>query len=381
METERKSAMQIPLLDLKAQYNSIKQEVDDVLARVVESQMFVLSSEVTGLEKEVASYTGVPHAAGVASGTDALILSLRAADIKEGDMVITSPFTFFASAESISLVGGTPVFADIDPDTYNLDPDKVEDILRNADADTKLRIKAIMPVHIYGQCCDMDRIMEIARKYDLKIIEDCAQAIGATYKDEKAGSFGMSGCFSFFPSKNLGGFGDGGMVTSNDKEIIERIKLLRVHGSNEMYIHDAIGYNSRLDSLQAAILRIKLEKLDSWLKRRREIASIYDNAFENMPVKTPAVHADNVHTYHQYTVAVEDRNGLLQHLNDNGIAARVYYPVPLHLQPCYKGLGYSAGSLPVTENASERVLSLPVYPELTREQIDYIVDRVRQYCG
>lgn len=373
--------MQIPLLDLKAQYNSIKEEVDDVLARVVESQMFVLSDEVTGLEKEVAAYTGVPHAAGVASGTDALILSLRAADIKEGDMVITSPFTFFASAESISLVGGTPVFADIDPDTYNLDPDKVEDILRNADADTRLRIKAIMPVHIYGQCCEMDRIIEIAGKYDLKIIEDCAQAIGATRKGKKAGSFGMSGCFSFFPSKNLGGFGDGGMVTSNDKDIIERIKLLRVHGSNELYIHDEIGYNSRLDSLQAAILRIKLQKLDAWLERRREIAGIYDTAFEGTCVKTPVVHKDNVHTYHQYTIAVEDRNGLLQHLNDNGIAARVYYPVPLHLQPCYKGLGYSAGSLPVTENASERVLSLPVYPELTREQIDYIIERVREYCG
>ena len=372
--------MEIPLLDLKAQYSAIKKEVDEVLSRVVESQIFILSDEVSGLEKEVAQYTKVPYTAGVASGTDALILSLKAAGIGKGDMVITTPFTFFATAESVSLLGATPAFADIDPGTYNIDPASVEKVLSDMDAETKLRVKAILPVHLYGQCADMDSIMRIAGRYDLKVIEDCCQAIGATFNGEQAGSFGVAGCFSFFPSKNLGGFGDGGMVISNEKDVIDRVKVLRVHGSKEQYIHEEIGYNSRLDSLQAAVLRIKLRKLDSWIENRKRIASLYNEAFGGMEdVTTPVTAQGNTHTYHQYTIAVEDRNGLLQYLNAEGIAARVYYPVPLHLQPCYKNLGYSVGSLPVSERASEKVLSLPVYPELTGRKIEYVIDTVRGY--
>ncbi len=367
--------MEIPLLDLQSQYQSMKREIDAAIKEVVDSQYFVLSKEVSSLEEEVASYTGVKYGAGVNSGTDALVIALRAAEIGAGDEVITSPFTFFATSESVSLLGAKPVFVDIDPETYNIDPEKIEEYLKT----TKSKVKAIIPVHIYGQCADMDRIMELAKKYDLKVIEDCAQSIGATYKGKKAGSFGDAGCFSFFPSKNLGGFGDGGMVVSNDKEIIEHTKSLRVHGSTKQYIHDEIAYNSRLDSLQAAILRVKLRKLDGWLAGRRNIAEKYNKAFSSVDIKVPSVGEGNVHTYHQYTIAVERRDELLKYLNDSGIAARVYYPVPLHIQPCYKELGYAKGSLPVAEEMSEKVISLPVYPELTEEKINYITKTVKDF--
>ena len=371
--------MQIPLLDLRAQYGTIKEDIDKAVARVVASQYFILSEEVDALEDEVAEYTGVPYAAGVASGTDALILSLRASGIGAGDMVITTPFTFFATSESISILGAKPVLVDIDPETYNIDPDKIEALLRNTQYAIRNTIKAILPVHLYGQCADMDRIMKIASKYGLKVIEECAQAIGATYKGKKAGSFGDAGCFSFFPSKNLGGFGDGGMIVSSDKALIERVKKLRVHGSQQQYIHEETGYNSRLDSIQAAVLRVKLKKLDSWLERRRFIAGLYDKAFSSGNIRVPEVPEWNTHTYHQYTIAVEDRDGLLKYLNDRGIAARVYYPVPLHLQPCYRDSGYAPGSFPVSERMSEKVLSLPVYPELTDEKIDYIIRTVNGF--
>ena len=383
--------MEIPLLDLQSQYQSMKREIDAAIKEVVDSQYFVLSKEVSSLEEEVASYTGVKYGAGVNSGTDALIIALRAAGIGMGDEVITSPFTFFATSEAVSLLGAKPVFVDIDPETYNIDPEKIEEYLeskvkshpelfasRNFGAGMS-KVKAIIPVHIYGQCADMDRIMELAKKYDLKVIEDCAQSIGATYKGKKAGSFGDAGCFSFFPSKNLGGFGDGGMVVSNDKEIIEHSRSLRVHGSTKQYIHDEVAYNSRLDSLQAAILRVKLRKLDGWLEGRRNIAEKYNKAFSGVDIKVPSVGEGNVHTYHQYTIAVEDRDNLLKHLNDSGIAARVYYPVPLHVQPCYKELGYAKGSLPVAEEMSEKVISLPVYPELIEEKINYITKTVKDF--
>ncbi|NQT32915.1 MAG: DegT/DnrJ/EryC1/StrS family aminotransferase [Candidatus Omnitrophica bacterium] len=371
--------MEIPLLDLKAQYRSIKSEIDQVLSKVVESQYFILSGEVASLEKEVSDYCDVPSAAGVASGTDALILALRALGIGKGDAVITTPFTFFATAEAVSILGARPFFVDIDPGTYNIDPDKVEELLQNMDPGTRRTVKAIIPVHLYGQCADMARIMDIAKKYDLKVIEDSAQAIGATYKGKKAASFGDAGCLSFFPSKNLGGFGDGGMIVSPDASVIEEVKMLRVHGSKEMYIHEEIGYNSRLDSLQAAILRIKLKKLDAWLDARRSIAEKYNEAFAEMGIITPMVAEENTHTYHQYTIAVQDRDELLEHLDKNGIAARVYYPVPLHLQPCYKCLEYSIGSFPVSEEKAEKVLSLPVYSELTGEQIEYIIRTVKDF--
>ena len=348
---------------------------------MVDSQCFILSKEVDSLEQEVAAYTGVTAAAGVASGTDALILALRALGIGEGDRVITTPFTFFATAEAISVLGAIPVFVDIDPDTYNIDPNKIEEFLRDTHDAIRNTIKAIIPVHLYGQCADMVRIMKIADKYGLKVIEDCAQAIGAVHKGAKAGSFGGAGCLSFFPSKNLGGFGDGGMIISSDPELIERIKKLRVHGSTKQYIHDEIGYNSRLDSLQAAILRVKLRKLDKWLEGRRVVAARYDASFSDMDIIVPKVAEGNTHTYHQYTIAVAKRNELIKHLNEKGIAARVYYPVPLHSQPCYKDLGYSGGSFPVAEEMTEKILSLPVYPELSDEQVEYIVSTVKEFYG
>jgi len=371
--------MEIPLLDLKAQYESIKDKVNSAVMRVVESQYFVLSGEVASLEKEVSAYCGAIGAVGVASGTDALILAMKALGIKEGDLVITSPFTFFATGEAISILGARPVFADINAETYNLDPVKTEQIFKDMDIETRLKVKAVLPVHLYGQCADMDSFMAIAEKYDVKIIEDSAQAIGATYKGKKAGSFGAAGALSFFPSKNLGAFGDGGMVVSNDEKVIERIKELRVHGSRQMYIHEEVGYNSRLDSLQAAVLRIKLNELDLWLKRRRAIASQYNEAFRGFDIITPRVAENNEHTYHQYTISYKERDNLMRHLETKGIASRVYYPVPLHLQPCYRSLGYSIGSFPASEKAAEEVLSLPIYPELTDENINYIIQTVTDF--
>jgi len=371
--------MEIPLLDLKAQYASIKSKVNNALMRVVESQYFVLSEEVASLEKEVCDYCGVSRAAGVASGTDALILAMKALGIKEGDLVITTPFTFFATGEAISILGARPVLADIDPKTYNLDPAKTDEIIEDMDIETRLKVKAVIPVHLYGQCADMDAFAAIGEEYGVKIIEDSAQAMGATYKGKKAGSFGSAGAFSFFPSKNLGAFGDGGMVLSNDEKVIERIMELRVHGSRQMYIHEEVGYNSRLDSLQAAILRIKLNELDAWLDRRRIIADKYNAAFSGLDLVTPYVAEDNRHTYHQYTIAYKERDALLRYLGKKGIASRVYYPVPLHLQPCYKNLGYSIGSFPLAEKAAEEVLSLPIYAELTDEKIEYIIKTVTDF--
>ncbi|MDP8298571.1 MAG: DegT/DnrJ/EryC1/StrS family aminotransferase [Candidatus Tantalella remota] len=371
--------MQVPLLDLKAQYQSIKQEMDEAVRNVIESQYFILSPEVASLEEEIAAYCGVDYTVGVASGTDAIILSLRAAGIGRGDIVITTPFTFFATAESISILGATPAFVDIDPETYNIDPEKIEEYIQEADSEKRSKIKAVVPVHLYGQCADMTRIMDISQKYDLKVVEDCAQAIGAEHNGKIAGSFGTAGTLSFFPSKNLGGFGDGGMVISNDKDVMDKIKKLRVHGSSKQYIHDEIGYNSRLDSLQAALLRVKLRNLDKWIEGRQKIASKYNEALPSLGVTVPKIVEGNNHTYHQYTIAVDDRDGLLKYLNEEGVAARVYYPVPLHLQPCYKDLGYSTGSFPVSEKKTEDVLSLPVYPELSKEQVEHVIDTVKKF--
>ncbi|RKY42853.1 MAG: transcriptional regulator [Candidatus Makaraimicrobium thalassicum] len=379
--------MDIPLLDLKAQYRSIKDKIDEALTRVVESQQFILSREVDGLEREIADYCGVSEAAGVASGTDALITVLRVLGVGQGDRVITTPFTFFATAEAVSALGAKPLFVDIDPETYNIDPEKIDELLQDTGhggsldfaRDKRNAVKAIIPVHLYGQCADMSRVMEIADRYGLKVIEDCAQAIGASHNGSRAGSFGAAGALSFFPSKNLGGFGDGGMVVSSDRSLIEHIKKLRVHGSRQQYIHEEIGYNSRLDSLQAAILRVKLKELDAWFEGRRAIAARYDEVFPSAGITTPKVAGGNTHTYHQYTIAVDERDELLRYLNDKGIAARVYYPVPLHLQPCYRDLGYSGGEFPVSEKAAGRVLSLPVYPELTEEQVEYIIQTVKGF--
>jgi dTDP-4-amino-4,6-dideoxygalactose transaminase len=381
--------MKVPLLDLEAQYRNIKKEIDETVLRVIGSQKFILSEEVKALEEEVAAYSGTKYAAGVASGTDALILSLVALGIGRGDEVITTPFTFMATAEAISTVGARPVFVDIDPETYNIDVNKVEEYLKSHNAKVhgpssmvhcqQGKVKAIMPVHLYGQCADIERIMGIAREYGLKVIEDTAQAIGAAYKGKKAGSFSDAGCLSFFPSKNLGGFGDGGMIISDNRDFIEHIKSLRVHGSKVQYIHEELGYNSRLDSLQAAVLRVKLRYLDKWLEGRRSIAAKYDSAFKGLPIRIPKVSPGNVHTYHQYTIAVNNRDGLRDFLEANGIGARVYYPVPLYSQRCYAASGYDKKDYPVSERLSGEIISLPVYPELSGEGITYVISKVTEF--
>lgn len=365
--------MKIEILNLKRQYNSIKNEIDEAIRRVVNDQNFVLGQDVKSLEQEIASYCGTKYAVGVASGTDALILALRALDIKTGDEVITVPFTFFATAEVISLVGAKPVFVDIDPKTYNMDPSKIEAKITKA-------TKAIIPVHLYGQCCDMEHIKVIAKKHSLKIIEDNAQSIGATYDGNKSGSMGDVGCLSFFPSKNLGGFGDGGMVVTNDENIAKKIAMLRVHGSIERYIHSVIGMNSRLDNLQAAVLRVKLKYLDKWLDARRRIAKYYDNGLKGLPLHVPFIPERNVHTYSLYIVRVPDRAlDLMQFLKDNGIETRAYYPIPLHLQKCYQGLHYKDGDFPESEKAAHETLALPIFPELTQSEMDHVVSTVKKF--
>lgn len=381
--------MKIPILDLTAQYKSIKTEIDAAVKRVIDSQHFILGPEVDMFEKEVAAYCGTKYAAGVASGTDALILSLKALGVGPGDEVITTPFTFFATAEAVSIVGAKPVFVDIDPKTYCINPELIEDkITKNT--------KAIIPVHLFGQCADMDRILEIGKINNLKIIEDTAQAMGATYKSKQAGSMGDAGCLSFFPSKNLGAFGDAGMVITNNKEIADKIRALRVHGSTIRYIHSAIGTNSRLDALQAAVLRVKLRYLDKWLEGRRKVADYYNKQLGDLsapsastPSKspltpfttllTPFTPSFNTHTYHLYTLRVKPSpDKLAKALNGAGIETRTYYPVPLHLQDCYKGLGYKKGDLKESESAAFQTVSIPLYPELGTKEQESIVEKINE---
>ena len=367
--------MKIPILDLTAQYKSIKTEIDTAITKVVESQHFILGQEVENFEKEVAAYCGIKYAVGVASGTDALILSLKALGIGEGDEVITTPFTFFATAESVSIVGAKPVFVDVDSKTYCINPALIEDKITR-------RTKAIIPVHLFGQCADMDRISEIARLNNLKVIEDTAQAMGATYKGRQAGSMGDIGALSFFPSKNLGGFGDGGMIITNNKELADKIKMFRVHGSTIRYIHSAIGTNSRLDALQAAILRVKLKFLNKWLDGRRKVAKYYDENLKNLPIITPYMPSYNAHTYHLYVLRVKPNpEKLAKSLNGAGIEARTYYPVSLHLQECYKGLGYKKGDLKESESASSETLAIPIYPELGPQEMKYVTDSIKSHAA
>lgn len=368
--------MNVPLLDLKKQYEFMKEDMDATVARVIASQYFILGEEVKAFESEVSGYMGASDGVGVASGTDALVLALRACGIGEGDEVITTPFTFFATAESISSVGARPVFVDIDPVTYNLDTGKIKAALTS-------KTRAIIPVHIYGQSADMDPIMEIAAEKGLRVIEDCAQSMGAEYKGTKCGAIGDVGCLSFFPSKNLGGFGDGGMVVTNDSELADKVRKLRVHGSDKQYVHDLIGYNSRLDAFQAAVLRVKLPYLDEWIDARRKNAAYYRSRFAEGEgnIVPPAEVEGAKHTYHQYTIRSSDRDALLAHLNEKGVGARIYYPVPMHLQPCYKDLGYAEGDMPESEKACGEVLSLPAYPELTEEQLEYTADTVAEFSG
>ncbi len=362
--------MKAPFLDLRREYASIRKEIDQAVAEVFNHTQFILGPEVKTLEEELARYCETKFAIGVASGTDALLLSLRAFGVGPGDEVITSAFSFFSSAGVIANLKAKPVFVDIDPLTYNI---ATQQIVKKITKKTK----AIMPVHLFGQCADMEPVIDIARKYNIKVVEDAAQAIGAKYKGRKAGSMGDTGCFSFYPTKNLGAAGDGGMIVTNDPDLAEKIRLLRVHGQKAKYSHSVVGYNSRLDTLQAAILRIKLRYLDSWHERRRENASYYDKAFQGTSIITPRAESFNYHIYNQYTIAVENRDELKEYLTQNQIGFDTYYPVPLHLQKCFEGLGYKEGSLPNSERKAREVISLPIYPGLRREEQDYVIERIK----
>lgn len=364
--------MAVPLMDIKKQYEELKDEIDSAIKRVMDSSSFILGEEVASFEKKIASYCGTKYAVGLASGTDALILSLESMGIGLGDEVITSPFTFFATAEAIMRVGATPVFVDIDPRTYNLLPDQVETALND-------RTKAIIPVHIFGQTADMDALNAIARKYHLFVLEDACQAIGAEYKGKKAGSLGNAAAFSFFPTKNLGGAGDGGILTTDDIDLAENIKILREHGSTKKYCHEQIGLNSRLDALQAAILSVKLKKLDVWNEKRRNAASIYSELLNGLPLQTPYEADYAKHVYHLYVVRVLDgkRDALMNLLREKGINTGVYYPIPLHLQKSCSELGYIEGSLPNSEKTSKEVLALPMFPHISEAQITEVVRAIK----
>jgi dTDP-4-amino-4,6-dideoxygalactose transaminase len=362
--------MNVPFLDLKRQYASIKEELDQAVFGVLSHTGFIMGPEVKTFEQKTAEYCGIKSAVGVASGTDALLLSLRACGVGQGDEVITTSFTFFATAGVITRLGAVPVYVDIDPDTYNIDPGKIEKRITS-------KTKVIMPVHLYGQCADMDPIMAIANKHNLKVVEDAAQAIGSKYKGKRAGSMGHLGCFSFFPSKNLGAAGDGGMIVTDDPKMDELLRMLRVHGAKPKYYHSIVGYNSRLDTLQAAILNVKLKYLDGWTEKRREHAETYNQAFKNQGIVTPKEEDFNYHIYNQYTIGVKNRDKLREALKEKQIGHDVYYPVPLHLQECYKHLGYKEGDLPVTEQKAKEVISIPIYPELTAEEQEYVIHTVK----
>jgi dTDP-4-amino-4,6-dideoxygalactose transaminase len=368
--------LKVPLLDLKTQFQAIKSEIVQVVEAVCDEQGFILGPRVAALEKSVATYVGSAQAVGVASGSDALLLSLMALGVKAGDEVVTVPFTFFATAGAISRLGAKPQFIDIEPDAFNMNPALLERAI------TK-RTKAIIPVHLFGQCANMEAINDIARAKKIGVIEDACQAIGAARHKRKAGVLGDLACFSFFPSKNLGGFGDGGMVTTNDTALAESISMLRVHGSRVRYVHEAIGINSRLDALQAAVLSVKLKYLDQWADARRRNASRYEQLFGQTKlrerVRLPVTQPGNFHVFNQFTVRVQSRDDLRAFLTSKGIGTEIYYPLPMHLQNCYRDLGYQKGAFPVSEQAAEEVLSLPIYAELTEAQQGYVVDGIAEF--
>ena len=366
--------MKVPLLDLKLQYATIRNDVLTAIAEVLDSQVCIGGPKVAELEQKLAEISDCKFSVGVTSGTDALLASLMALNIGPGDEVITTAFTFFATAGSISRTGALPVFVDIDPRTYNLDPSKIEAAITG-------RTKAIIPVHLYGQMCDMDPIMEVAAKHNLYVIEDAAQSITATYKGRKAGSIGTVGCFSFFPSKNLGGAGDGGMIVTNDPALHERLVAMRSHGSHRKYYHQFVGGNFRLDPLQAAILLVKLPHLGDWSEARRRNAAYYNRAFASSSVQTPWINPDCVSIFNQYTIRVSNRDSLVQALKQEGIGAEIYYPLAMHEQECFAGKCRVAGSLHESETASHSVLSLPVYPELTQDQLDCVADFVLRFTS
>jgi len=386
-----KATQPVPLLDLKAQYAAIREEVRQAMDRVADSQYFILGPEVEALEKEIADYSQCEFGIGVSSGTDALLVALMAIGIEAGDEVITTPYTFFATAGAISRLGARPVFVDIDPLTYNIDPAKLESVITE-------RSRAIIPVHLYGQTADMDPIMEVARRHKLYVIEDAAQAIGSEYGGRRAGALGDLACFSFFPSKNLGAFGDGGMVTTNNPELAKQVKLLRNHGYSPKYYNKVVGGNFRLDALQAAVLRVKLPYLDGWTEKRQMNAATYRRLFTEaelsidqrpgegavelaeisgvvLPFEAPNVR----HIYNQFVIRSGQRDQLLAHLKERKIGTEIYYPVPMHVQECFAGLGYENGDFPASERAASETLALPIYPELTESMMGTVVDAVADF--
>jgi len=371
------SIRQVPLLDLQAQHKQIRDEVLAEIVRVVDAQKFILGEDVKQLEGEIAAYCGTKYAIGCASGSDALILALMALEIKPGDEVLTTPYTFFATAGAISRVGAIPVFVDVDEATFNIDPRLMEKALAS-----RPKIRAMIPVHLFGGCADMDPIMEMGQARGIPVIEDAAQSIGSEYKGRRAGNIGQIGCFSFFPSKNLGGYGDGGIVTTNDAALAERLSALRVHGGKRKYYHEWIGMNSRLDALQAAILRVKLRYLDGWSTGRAKNAEHYRNQLAKLAVSsaplTPAEYQTR-HIYNQFVIRAQNRDALQTHLKSQGIGTEVYYPIPLHLQPCYAFLGHKPGDFPVSEKLAAESLALPVHSEMPAGDIDYVCDALRAF--
>jgi dTDP-4-amino-4,6-dideoxygalactose transaminase len=369
--------MNVPLLDLQAQYVSLRDDLREAVERVMSSQRFVLGDEVRQLENTIAGYCQTKHAIGCASGSDALLLALMALDVKAGDEVITTPFSFFATAACVARLGARPVFVDIDPATYNLDPSRV------ADAITP-RTKVIMPVHIYGQCAPMDPLLELGKRRGIPIVEDAAQAIGAIDNGRRAGSMGVMGCFSFYPTKNLGGAGDGGIITTSDDNVTARLRRLRAHGGSTEYQHEEVGINSRLDELQAAVLRVKFPSLDRWSDERARKAEFYtellNRANLSFPLTTPQVRPDGRHIFHQYVIRVPgNRDALMDHLKTCGVGSKVYYPIPLHRQECFSYLGYREGDFPQSESAARETIALPAYPELTDEQQVYVVESIKSF--
>jgi dTDP-4-amino-4,6-dideoxygalactose transaminase len=377
------ATMKVPLLDLKEQYKTIKEEVLKTAEELFESQYFILGPRVTDLEEEIADYCSSKHAVGVSSGTDALLISLMAIDIGFKDMVITTPYTFFATAGSIARTGARPVFVDIDPKTFNISSECLESVVDSMTQTELKKLKAVIPVHLYGQCADMALILETCKKYNLVVIEDAAQAIGAEYKGQRAGSMGDFGCFSFFPSKNLGAFGDGGIVTTNSDEFYDKLCTLRAHGSRPKYYHKLIGGNFRLDAFQAAVVSVKLKYLDQWTKARQENAQKYRALFSHARLEDVVelpVEKEDRHIYNQFVIRVKERRDDLRgYLSDAGIGTEVYYPVPLHLQDCFSDLGYKKGDFPQAEHAALHTVALPIYPELSDDQIEYVVEKIKAF--
>ncbi|MCK5850524.1 MAG: DegT/DnrJ/EryC1/StrS family aminotransferase [Kiritimatiellae bacterium] len=378
--------MSVPLLDLKAQYKGIREDVRKAIDEVCDAQYFILGPKVQAFEERVADYCGSAHSVGLSSGTDALLVALMALGVGPGDAVVTTPYTFFATAGSIVRLGATPIFVDIDPVSFNIDVVKLRELLNNMpDRFKGLTPKVIMPVHLYGQCVDMKGVMDVAADFGLKVVEDAAQAIGAEYPGEngaaRAGAIGDVGCFSFFPSKNLGGFGDGGMAVTNDPELAESMRRIRNHGSHPKYYHEMMGGNFRLDAIQAVVLNVKLDHLEEWHEMRRKNAGIYDDLFGQTPVQTPsAVYKDkgirNYHIYNQYVVRVAERDAVRERMKEAGVGCEIYYPLALHMQECFSDLGYKSGDMPESEKAAGETLALPIYPELTREMQEEVVGKV-----